>query len=75
LLLDRIITVGAGFIITKADIFPLTAARGCSQVLLYITIPCLMFSKIVPSFNQDNISAFGKWRRSLFSYPEPNVCP
>ncbi|KAH6904625.1 membrane protein [Coprinopsis sp. MPI-PUGE-AT-0042] len=58
-LLRLVITVGAGFIITKADIFPLTAARGCSQVLLYITIPCLMFSKIVPSFNQDNISAFG----------------
>ncbi|KAG2004261.1 membrane protein [Coprinopsis cinerea AmutBmut pab1-1] len=58
-LLRLIICAGAGYAITKADIFPLVAARGASQVILYIAIPCLLFSKIVPSFNADNIRAFG----------------
>ncbi|TFK26063.1 auxin efflux carrier, partial [Coprinopsis marcescibilis] len=58
-LLRLIICVAAGFIVTKAEIFPLAAARGTSQLILYIAIPCLLFSKIVPSFNADNIKAFG----------------
>ncbi|KAJ6551977.1 auxin efflux carrier [Mycena capillaripes] len=54
-----IICAGCGFIITKADIFPPVAARGTGQILLNITLPSLMFSKIVPAFTSQNISALG----------------
>ncbi|KAJ7870944.1 auxin efflux carrier transmembrane protein [Mycena olivaceomarginata] len=52
-----IICTGCGFILTRADLFPAVAAQGTSQILLNITYPCLMFSKIVPSFSVGNISA------------------
>ncbi|KAJ7770739.1 auxin efflux carrier transmembrane protein [Mycena metata] len=54
-----IICVGCGFAITKSDIFPPVAARGTGQILLNITLPSLMFSKIVPAFTSQNISALG----------------
>ncbi|KAJ7841083.1 auxin efflux carrier transmembrane protein [Mycena olivaceomarginata] len=54
-----IICVGCGFTITKADIFPAVAARGTGQILLNITLPSLMFSKIIPAFTSQNISALG----------------
>ncbi|KAJ7674015.1 auxin efflux carrier [Mycena polygramma] len=54
-----IICAGCGFAITKADIFPPVAARGTGQILLNITLPSLMFSKIVPAFTSQNISALG----------------
>ncbi|KAJ7202146.1 auxin efflux carrier transmembrane protein [Mycena pura] len=54
-----IICVSSGFAITKADLFPAVAARGTGQVLLNITLPSLMFSKIVPAFNSQNIGALG----------------
>jgi len=56
---SRVFCVACGFTITKADIFPAIAARGASQIVLNITIPCLMFSKIVPAFNVDNVPALG----------------
>lgn len=55
----RVFCVACGFTITKADIFPTVAARGAGQIVLNITIPCLMFSKIVPAFNPDNARALG----------------
>ncbi|KAJ7606659.1 auxin efflux carrier [Roridomyces roridus] len=58
-LLRLVICVGCGFAITKADIFPAVAARGTGQILLNITLPSLMFSKIVPAFTSQNISALG----------------
>ncbi|KAJ7042178.1 auxin efflux carrier transmembrane protein [Mycena alexandri] len=54
-----IICVGCGFAITKSDIFSPVAARGTGQILLNITLPSLMFSKIVPAFTSQNISALG----------------
>ncbi|KAJ7718718.1 auxin efflux carrier transmembrane protein [Mycena maculata] len=54
-----IICVGCGFGITKADLFPAVAAQGTSQILLNIAYPSLMFSKIVPAFSIQNISALG----------------
>ncbi|KAJ7160627.1 auxin efflux carrier transmembrane protein [Mycena crocata] len=51
-----IICTGCGFLLTKADLFPAVAAQGTSQILLNITYPSLMFSKIVPSFSVENIS-------------------
>ncbi|TFK48082.1 auxin efflux carrier [Heliocybe sulcata] len=58
-LIRLLITAGFGFAITKADIFPPVAARGAGQIALNITLPSLMFSKILPAFNSDNISALG----------------
>ncbi|EPQ61346.1 hypothetical protein GLOTRDRAFT_69722 [Gloeophyllum trabeum ATCC 11539] len=67
-LLRLIITAGFGFAITKADIFPAVAARGAGQIALNITLPCLMFSKILPAFNSDNISALGPLVLVAFLY-------
>ncbi|KDR79028.1 hypothetical protein GALMADRAFT_224281 [Galerina marginata CBS 339.88] len=58
-LLRLIFCVSCGIAITKADIFPAVAAAGAGQVLLNITLPCLMFSKIVPAFTSSNASALG----------------
>ncbi|KAF9023594.1 auxin efflux carrier [Hymenopellis radicata] len=58
-LLRFLIAVAGGFAITKADIFPAVAARGAAQIALNITIPSLMFSKIVPAFTSENIGALG----------------
>ncbi|KAF6752090.1 auxin efflux carrier transmembrane protein [Ephemerocybe angulata] len=58
-LLRLAIGVACGFFITKADMFPPVAARGASQIILNVTTPCLLFSKIIPAFNTDNIRLFG----------------
>ncbi|KAL1721679.1 auxin efflux carrier [Schizophyllum commune] len=58
-LLRLVITTSFGFAITKADIFPQVASRGAGQIILNITLPCLMFSKIVPAFTPQNIHALG----------------
>ncbi|KIM40479.1 hypothetical protein M413DRAFT_445931 [Hebeloma cylindrosporum] len=58
-LLRLVFCVGCGIVITKADVFPAAAAGGAGQVLLNITLPCLMFSKIVPAFSADNVGALG----------------
>ncbi|TDL22375.1 hypothetical protein BD410DRAFT_748622 [Rickenella mellea] len=58
-LLRLVICATTGFLITKADIFPQVAARGAGQIMLNITIPSLMFSKIVPAFTPQNIGALG----------------
>ena len=62
--------VASGFIITKADIFPPIAARGAGQVALNITLPSLLFSKLVTAFTKDNIKAFGEGRAIYF----PSTC-
>ncbi|KAK0443601.1 auxin efflux carrier [Armillaria borealis] len=58
-LLRLVMCVSCGYAITKADIFPRVAAQGAGQIALNITIPCLMFSKMVPAFTSDNIGALG----------------
>ncbi|KAH7920394.1 hypothetical protein BV22DRAFT_1122790 [Leucogyrophana mollusca] len=58
-LIRLFLCVGCGFAITKAGIFPVIAARGAGQILLNITLPSLMFSKIVPAFDSQNIGALG----------------
>ncbi|KAH8814734.1 auxin efflux carrier [Flagelloscypha sp. PMI_526] len=58
-LLRLAICAGGGFAITKADIFPPTAARGAGQIMLNMTIPSLMFSKIVTAFAPENIHVLG----------------
>ncbi|KAF7304414.1 Auxin efflux carrier transmembrane protein [Mycena chlorophos] len=54
-----ILCVSSGFALTKADLLPAIAARGTGQILLNITLPSLMASKIIPAFTSQNISALG----------------
>ncbi|TFK61582.1 hypothetical protein BDN72DRAFT_828151 [Pluteus cervinus] len=58
-LIRLILTTAAGFAITKADIFPPIAARSAGQIVLNVSFPALLFSKIVPAFTQQNVSALG----------------
>ncbi|KAG7089655.1 hypothetical protein E1B28_011316 [Marasmius oreades] len=58
-LLRLILCSACGFVITKADLFPTVAAQSLGQIILNITLPSLMFSKMVPAFTSDNISALG----------------
>ncbi|KAJ7653153.1 auxin efflux carrier [Mycena polygramma] len=58
-LLRLFICVACGFAITKGGLFTASAARGAGQIMLNITVPSLMFSKIVPAFTSQNISALG----------------
>ncbi|KAH9069634.1 auxin efflux carrier [Lactarius deliciosus] len=54
---SRFLSVGAGFALTKADLFSIEAARGVAQIVLNISMPCLLFSSIIPSFNPQNIGS------------------
>ncbi|KLO16244.1 auxin efflux carrier [Schizopora paradoxa] len=58
-LLRLVICTSFGFIVTKAGIFPLEAARGAGQVMLNILLPSLLFSKIIPAFTPQNAGALG----------------
>ncbi|KZV75317.1 auxin efflux carrier [Peniophora sp. CONT] len=51
--------IGAGFALTKADLFPVEAARGVGQMILNIVMPCLLFSRIVPAFDSQNVKNIG----------------
>ncbi|KAF7796059.1 hypothetical protein EIP86_007230 [Pleurotus ostreatoroseus] len=44
------------------------ASRGAGQIILKITLPCLMFSKIVPAFSTSNIAALGPLFLVAFIY-------
>ncbi|KAF8492563.1 auxin efflux carrier [Russula emetica] len=58
-LIRTFLTVGAGFMLSKAKLFPTEAARGGAQIVLNIALPCLLFSRIVPAFTPQNISSLG----------------
>ncbi|PVF96268.1 auxin efflux carrier [Serendipita vermifera] len=58
-LLKMVLCTGSGFILAKLDLFSAMAARGAGQVMLNITMPCLLFSKMVPAFTPQNIGAIG----------------
>ncbi|KAG8842261.1 Protein M3 [Tulasnella sp. 330] len=58
-LLKMAITTGFGIALTKNDLFSGVAARGAGQVIVNITLPSLLFSKIVPSFTSANIRELG----------------
>lgn len=58
-LVKTFITIGLGYVIAWKGLFPPQAARGASQIAMNIALPCLMFSSMVPAFNNDNVSAIG----------------
>ncbi|KAJ4473108.1 auxin efflux carrier [Lentinula aciculospora] len=58
-LIRLVLCVSCGFAVTKADLFPVVAARSLGQIILNITLPSLMFSKMVPAFTPENVGALG----------------
>lgn len=42
----------AGFILTKRRVLPDNGTKAASLILINVTLPSLLFSKIVPSFNK-----------------------
>lgn len=48
-----------GFLLSKTGLFPPAGSRAASQIILNVTLPSLLFAKIIPSFNSDNVKAIG----------------
>ncbi|KAG8981454.1 Protein M3 [Tulasnella sp. JGI-2019a] len=73
-LLKMAITTGFGIALTKYDLFGGVAARGAGQVIVNITLPSLLFSKIVPSFTSANIRELGPLLLIGFVYQGLGLC-
>ncbi|GAA5996605.1 uncharacterized protein JCM10292_003082 [Rhodotorula paludigena] len=57
-----------GFGMQKAGMLPADATRASAIILINFLLPCLLFSKIVPSFNGDNVSVIGPILLTAFFY-------
>lgn len=57
--LKMLMTIMCGYALTKKGLFPPAASKGLSQVTMNIGLPSLLFSSMVSSFNESNISNFG----------------
>ncbi|GAA5832121.1 hypothetical protein JCM5353_008078 [Sporobolomyces roseus] len=53
------ITTGIGFFLIKLKVVPRDGINAFSHLIVNVTLPTLLFSKVVPSFTSDNISALG----------------
>ncbi|KAK4051116.1 hsp90 co-chaperone Cdc37 [Microbotryomycetes sp. JL221] len=60
-------TVG-GFLLIKCKIMDPSHTKACAAIILYMTLPALLFAKIVPSFNSQNISQLGPLFLTAFFY-------
>ncbi|SCZ89290.1 BZ3500_MvSof-1268-A1-R1_Chr1-1g01084 [Microbotryum saponariae] len=49
----------AGYFLSRSGLFPVAGSRAASQIILNVTLPALMFAKIVPSFTSENVKAIG----------------
>ncbi|ORY75966.1 auxin efflux carrier [Leucosporidium creatinivorum] len=58
-LIKLVISAGAGFFLARSGLFPTAGSRSASQIILNVTLPSLLFSKIIPSFNSENVKAIG----------------
>ncbi|GAA5912699.1 hypothetical protein JCM6882_005765 [Rhodosporidiobolus microsporus] len=58
-LIRLIIPTGLGFILSRKGLFPAAASRGASQAILNCFLPCLLWSKIVPSITEENAPSIG----------------
>lgn len=65
---DRFITIIAGFVVARMDLFPKAAARGASQVTMNMALPALIFANVIPAFTPSNISALGPLFLIAFAY-------
>ncbi|EJT98992.1 auxin efflux carrier [Dacryopinax primogenitus] len=52
-------SVSFGYLLSKKDLLSAGAARGLGQIILNVTLPCLMLAKLVPAFNSQNVAALG----------------
>lgn len=59
---------GIGFLLTKTGRFPASGTRAASVLILNMTLPCLLWGKMVPALNHDNISALGPLFLTAFFY-------
>ncbi|KAM0791143.1 hypothetical protein ACM66B_005629 [Microbotryomycetes sp. NB124-2] len=57
-----------GFTLIKTRLLAPNGTKAFSAVILYITLPSLIFSKIVPSFNSSNVSQLGPLFATGFFY-------
>ncbi|GAA5852541.1 hypothetical protein JCM3766R1_003524 [Sporobolomyces carnicolor] len=53
------ITTALGFLLIKRNVIPREGTNAFSHLIVNVTLPCLLFSKIVPSFTSENIGALG----------------
>jgi len=58
-LIRLVASVSFGYLLAKLDLLGSIAARGVGQIILNVTLPCLLFSKLVPAFTSQNIVALG----------------
>lgn len=49
----------AGFILAKANLLSPIGSRSVSQIILNVTLPSLLFSKIIVSINSSNVGSIG----------------
>lgn len=66
--ISRYITIAAGYVVAKMDLFPAAASRGASQVTMNMALPALLFANVVPAFTPSNISALGPLFLIAFTY-------
>lgn len=57
-----------GFFLARANLLPVAGSRAASQIILNLTLPSLLFAKILPSFTQDNVKAIGPIFLMAFVY-------
>ncbi|CEQ39698.1 SPOSA6832_01232, partial [Sporobolomyces salmonicolor] len=56
-LIRILLTVGIGFLLIKLKVIPSDGTKVCSLLIVNVTLPSLLFSKVVPSFTSQNIGA------------------
>ncbi|GAA5824939.1 hypothetical protein JCM3770_006712, partial [Rhodotorula araucariae] len=67
-LIRVLIPIGVGFTLQRMGSLPQDATRSSSLLLVNLFLPCLLFSKIVPSFTSDNVPAIGPIILTAFFY-------
>ncbi|KAI1790992.1 auxin efflux carrier [Ganoderma leucocontextum] len=67
-LIKTFITIIAGYVLAKMEMFPQAASRGASQVSMNVALPALLFANVVPAFTPSNISALGPLFLIAFTY-------
>ncbi|BGO99685.1 Protein M3 [Rhodotorula toruloides] len=62
------IPAAVGFTLVKRKLFPGEGTKALSLLIINFTLPCLLFSKIVPSFTPDDVHALGPIILAAFFY-------
>ncbi|GAA6025091.1 hypothetical protein JCM8202_001658 [Rhodotorula sphaerocarpa] len=67
-LIRILIPAATGFTLLKRGVLPPDSTRSASLLLLNFLLPCLLFSKVVPSFTSENVHALGPICLAAFFY-------